>query len=93
MAIPDYPTLMLPVLTVAAEGEMRVAVAAQTIADRLGLSEEPLPSGKQRLLHNRVHWAKFYMSNRLDGSNPFCSFRNESRSEKGMRFSLLWIAT
>lgn len=24
--------------------------------------EELLPSGKQRLLHNRVHWAKFYMS-------------------------------
>lgn len=66
MAIPDYQTLMLPVLTVAAEGETRVPVAAQTIADRLGLSEdereEMLPSGKQRLLHNRVHWAKFYMS-------------------------------
>lgn len=66
MAIPDYQTLMLPVLTVAAEGETRVPVAAQIIADRLGLSEdereEMLPSGKQRLLHNRVHWAKFYMS-------------------------------
>jgi restriction system protein len=66
MAIPDYQTLMLPVLMVAAEGETRVPVAAQRIADRLGLSEyereEMLPSGKQRLLHNRVHWAKFYMS-------------------------------
>jgi restriction system protein len=66
MAIPDYQTLMLPVLSVAAEGETRVPVAAQIIADRLGLTdderEEMLPSGKQRLLHNRVHWAKFYMS-------------------------------
>lgn len=66
MAIPDYQSLMLPVLTVAAEGETRVPVAAQKIADNLGLSnverEEMLPSGKQRLLHNRVHWAKFYMS-------------------------------
>lgn len=66
MAIPDYQTLMLPVLTVAAEGETRVPVAAQSIADRLGLGEdereEMLPSGKQRLLHNRVHWAKFYLS-------------------------------
>lgn len=66
MAIPDYQTLMLPVLTVAAEGETRVPVAAQIVADRLGLTEEEreelLPSGKQRLLHNRVHWAKFYMS-------------------------------
>lgn len=66
MAIPDYQKLMLPVLSIAAEGETRVPVAAQIIADRLGLTEnereEMLPSGKQRLLHNRVHWAKFYMS-------------------------------
>jgi restriction system protein len=43
-----------------------VPVAADKVADELGLSqderEEMLPSGKQRLLHNRVHWAKFYMS-------------------------------
>lgn len=66
MAIPDYQTLMLPVLTIAAEGETRVPLAAEKIADRLGLTEdereEMLPSGKQRLLHNRVHWAKFYMA-------------------------------
>lgn len=66
MAIPDYQSLMLPVLTIAAEGETRVPIAAEKIADRLGLTEEEreelLPSGKQRLLHNRVHWAKFYMS-------------------------------
>jgi len=66
MAIPDYQTLMLPVLTIAAEGETRVPLAAEKIANRLGLTEdereEMLPSGKQRLLHNRVHWAKFYMS-------------------------------
>lgn len=66
MAIPDYQSLMLPVLTVAAEGETRVPIAAELIADRLGLTaderEELLPSGKQRLLHNRVHWAKFYMT-------------------------------
>ncbi|GAM03684.1 restriction endonuclease, partial [Novosphingobium sp. MBES04] len=57
---------MLPLLGIAAEGETRVPAAAQVIADRLGLSEyereEMLPSGKQRLLHNRLHWAKFYMS-------------------------------
>lgn len=66
MTIPDYQTLMLPVLAVAAEGETRVPIVAQVIADKLGLTveerEELLPSGKQRLLHNRVHWAKFYMS-------------------------------
>jgi restriction system protein len=66
MAIPNYQELMLPVLTLASEGEIRVPVAADTIADRLGLTEEEreamLPSGKQRLLHNRIHWAKFYMT-------------------------------
>jgi len=66
MAIPDYQSLMLPLLGIAAEGETRVPAAAQVIADRLEISEdereEMLPSGKQRLLHNRVHWAKFYMT-------------------------------
>jgi restriction system protein len=66
MAIPDYQSLMLPVLTLAAQGETRVPLAAEAIADDLGLSagerEEFLPSGKQRILHNRIHWAKFYMT-------------------------------
>lgn len=66
MAIPNYQELMLPVLTLASEGEIRVPAAADIIADRLGLTEEEretmLPSRKQRLLHNRIHWAKFYMS-------------------------------
>lgn len=57
---------MLPVLKLAAQGETRVPEAAQKIAETLGLSEaerdEFLPSGRQRILHNRIHWAKFYMS-------------------------------
>ena len=40
MAIPDYQTLMLPVLRLAAKGEQRVGVAAERIADELGLSDE-----------------------------------------------------
>lgn len=66
MPIPDYQTLMLPVLRVASQSEMRVPDAATKIADLLGLTEEDceqmLPSGRQRVLHNRIHWAKFYMS-------------------------------
>ena len=54
MSIPDYQTLMLPVLRLAAEGETRVADVAGRIADELGLSpderEQMLPSGRQRLL-------------------------------------------
>ncbi len=66
MPIPDYQTLMLPVLRLAAEGETRVPAVAEGIADELGLTtderEEMLPSGRQRLLNNRIHWAKFYMT-------------------------------
>lgn len=66
MSIPDYQSLMLPVLRLAAEGETRVAEVAERIANELGLTEverdELLPSGRQRVLHNRIHWAKFYMS-------------------------------
>lgn len=66
MAIPDYQSLMLPVLRLAADGETRVPDAADKLADHLGLSvaerEEMLPSGRQRIFHNRIHWAKFYMT-------------------------------
>lgn len=64
--IPDYQTLMLPVLKLAAEGDWRVPKAADRIADQFGLTveerEASLPSGRQRLLHNRIHWAKLYMT-------------------------------
>ena len=40
MAIPDYQTFMLPVLRLAAKGEQRVGVAAERIADDLGLSAD-----------------------------------------------------
>ena len=65
MAIPDYQTLMLPVLRLAANGERRVVDIVDHVADELGLSDEeretPLPSGRQRVLHNRIHRAKFYV--------------------------------
>jgi len=64
--IPDYQTLMLPVLRIAATGEQRVVDLVEPLADEFGLTpeerEEYLPSGRQRVLHNRIHWAKFYMS-------------------------------
>ncbi|MEP9357109.1 restriction endonuclease [Xanthobacter sp. KR7-65] len=66
MPIPDYQTLMLPVLRLAARSGTRVADVSDRIADDLALTqaerEELLPSGRPRVLHNRIHWAKFYMS-------------------------------
>jgi restriction system protein len=65
MSIPDYQSLMLPVLKEAARAETSVPAVADKVADEFGLSPEQrtqlLPSGRQRLLHNRIHWAKFYM--------------------------------
>ena len=57
---------MLPVRRLAAVGEKRVADVADCIADEFNLPPEErktlLPSGRQRILNNRIHWAKFYMS-------------------------------
>jgi len=66
MTMPDYQSLMLPVLEIGAKGESSIPLAADEIAGRLGLTneecEQMLPGGKQRVLHNRLHWAKFYLT-------------------------------
>lgn len=65
MPIPDYQTLMRPVLEHAAKGEVRIGALIETLSEQLGLSpderEELLPSGKQTVIANRVHWAKTYL--------------------------------
>jgi restriction system protein len=66
VALPDYQTLMLPLLCLAADGEIRASAAADRLPDEFSLSQDEraqvLTSGRQRVLANRVHWAKFYMS-------------------------------
>lgn len=66
MAIPDYQTLMLPVLRAAADGEVRIGDVVQQLSDEFDLTAEErgeiLPSGKQTTISNRVHWAKTYLS-------------------------------
>jgi len=66
MAIPDYETLMLPVLKVAGDGqEHRIGDVVDQLARDFGLTEEErqqiLPSGKQATFANRVGWAKTYL--------------------------------
>src|SRR5712691_5171900 len=66
MAIPDYQTLMLPVLKVAGDGqEHRIGDVVNLLARVFGLTEEEqqqiLPSGKQAVFANRVGWAKTYL--------------------------------
>jgi len=63
--IPDYQSLMRPVLECAASGEVRIGDVVDRLADKFQLSEqerdELLPSGKQTRFSNRVHWAKSYL--------------------------------
>lgn len=65
MSIPDYQTLMLPVLRLAAAGETDIRHCTEGIAKDFQLSpeelQELLPSGKQTVLSNRTHWAKTYL--------------------------------
>jgi restriction system protein len=65
MPIPDYQSLMLPVLIASSNGEMRIGSVVDTLAEKLGLTPEEraelLPSGKQTVFSNRVHWAKTYL--------------------------------
>jgi len=66
MAIPDYQSLMLPVLVASSKGEVRIGFVVEELADQLALTPEErselLPSGKQTVFSNRVHWAKSYLS-------------------------------
>ena len=63
--IPDYQTLMKPVLELAATGETKISDAVSQLETAFGLTEEErselLPSGKQTRFANRVHWAKSYL--------------------------------
>jgi restriction system protein len=65
MSVPDYQSLMLPVLQIASRGEVRIGEAVDQLADQLCLTPEErtalLPSGKQTVFSNRVHWAKTYL--------------------------------
>ncbi|MFP4313010.1 MAG: restriction endonuclease [Alphaproteobacteria bacterium] len=66
MTVPDFQTLMRPLLECASDGkEVRTSDCIEIIADNLKLSQEDrdemLPSGKQPLLMNRIHWARTYL--------------------------------
>ena len=66
MSIPDYQTLMLPVLASAGDGqEHRIGDVVLQLARDLALTDEDqqqlLRSGKQTTFANRVHWARMYL--------------------------------
>lgn len=66
MGIPDYQTLMLPVLRVASDSqEHRFSEVVNQLAEEFKLSaserQQLLPSGTQTTFSNRVGWAKSYL--------------------------------
>jgi restriction system protein len=64
--IPDYQSLMLPVLQFVSDNkEHKVSEVVDALSLKLQLTDEEkremLPSGQSPLFHNRVHWAKTYL--------------------------------
>jgi restriction system protein len=88
MPIPDYQTLMLPLLKVAADGkEHPVREAINTLAGQFGLTDEErkelLPSGTDSVFDNRVGWARTYLkkANLIEYSKRGC-FQITDRGKK-----------
>lgn len=66
MTIPDYQSLMLPLLQLAADGkEHALRDAVEAVSDRLQLTDaeraELLPSGTARVIASRIGWARTYL--------------------------------
>lgn len=66
MPIPDFQTLMRPLLDFASDGrEHSLREAREALAERFKLTEQEkkalLPSGRQAIFVNRVAWAKVYL--------------------------------
>ena len=66
MSIPDFQSLMLPLLQFAADKkEHSMKEAIDALAAQFHLTEEELaqllPSGAQRIFYNRVYWAKAHL--------------------------------
>jgi restriction system protein len=65
--VPDYQTVMLPLLKLMADGETRhIREMIERVADEFGLDEQQrealLPSGRQTIIRSRVGWARTYLS-------------------------------
>jgi restriction system protein len=66
VSIPDYQSLMLPLLKFSADGNPhRLSEALESLAQEFSLTEEEikqmLASGTQRVFDNRVSWARTYL--------------------------------
>jgi restriction system protein len=67
MPIPDFQTIMLPLLYCFSDGrEHSIQDLMNILAEKFSLSEDELntllPSGKQTIFYNRVGWARTYLT-------------------------------
>jgi restriction endonuclease Mrr len=66
MAIPDFQSLMLPILQRLGERAWAIGEMVEAMAEQHHLTEQErravLPSGRQRTIANRVHWAVAYLN-------------------------------
>lgn len=101
MSIPDFQSLMLPVLEACAAGPLKSAELRHDLASTLGLTsaelEERLPSGRQAIFHNRVAWALSHlkMAGLLDrvgrGTYQLAEEGRRALSEKPARIDLKFL--
>lgn len=66
MPVPDYETLMLPVLRLISEGMPNVAACVPRLKEQFEISDEDaavlIPSGRTTVLQSRAHWARTYLA-------------------------------
>ncbi|MGF7114661.1 restriction system protein [Pseudomonas laurylsulfatiphila] len=67
MAIPDFQSVMRPVLAVVADGlPISLKALREQVIEQFQLSEverhEMLPSGRQTVINNRIGWARTYLN-------------------------------
>ena len=75
MAVPDFQTMMLPMLQLTGDGKVHsLSEARDALAAHFALTDaergELLPSGRQRRFDNRVAWAKVYLERGILVSSP-----------------------
>lgn len=66
MPVPDFQSMMLPVLQLAKEGEFKPVDARKHIVNEFSISsedrEELVPSGRKTRVSDRVNWAMVYLN-------------------------------
>jgi restriction system protein len=93
MSVPDFQTMMLPLLKIAGDGqEHTLSEAIETLAQQFKLTDadrrELLPSGKQSKFVNRVGWSATYLrkTKLLEGTGKG-RFRITERGQTELRLS------